>query len=691
MTIVIINNSPATIYPVLSSGTGGVAEDNWMEACFGTTQAEINAGQTYPRGAIYRFYINSSQGIAPGATVTITFPIYSALNSSPNATQPGQFIDWWQGGRVEIFANPTYLNQALAAETQKIAPVNTGGALIAPSCVPMGCTLSFFASTVGIPTALPSQLTEFTFGAKNPCYIGPKENVGTACPRPGVGPVYVLDAGDVDIDVSYVDATFLPVVMEPYANPGDQTGWVGISSTFDQFTTGFVQWRKDMVTAFGATTADPAISWPQLGLCVTSMQQDCTKNPAINTKVPKFPSAIHIMGYNVFYQPYPNFPTDLFPAQPAAPPQPMNPPFPQPAPPPWPSILKLDTSNPPKQIGGLIANYNACVGTNTSISMPPNCAMLLQVLALFQANYLSYSTNYGATGSGCVPGKKLTFDATTNPYPLIKHLYAWTAFQENCNSDFNPLYFTPGYCVAPGGGNCTSTTVGPNQTKYQATKTVYDHLQYNGTPFQTDIPITTTMFDPYVALVHGKNYLNSLNAYAYSVDDDVGNFQGKGTGAYIAVGGTAGLPNPNAAALPVKVNFAAVNLANNVAMTNYSICNTNPQNTYAVVPTFASFVIGAYVNYNPQNCPIFFKDSQGTNYTFTIKFPPMPPLGYGPRPTTVEQQNKTMIDCSGNIGPIAIAWCDLIFGFTSFDGGATQTQQNTNIQVPGANPTNLRP
>jgi hypothetical protein len=685
MTIVIINNSPQTIYPVLSSGTGGVAEDNWMEACFGNTQAQINAGQKYPRGAIYRFYINPSQGIAPQATVTVTLPIYSALNSMPNATAPGQFIDWWQGGRVEIFVNPTYLNMALSAEKTPITPVNTGGALIAPSCVPMGCNLSFFASTDGIPTALPSQLTEFTFGAKNPCFISTQVNAGTACPTANSGPLYVLDAGDVDIDVSYVDATFLPVVMEPYANPGDQTGWVGISLDFPTFTTGFKQWVADMVTTYGATTADPMVSWPQLGLCLGS---GCAQNSTVNTKVPKLPSAIHIMGYNVFYAPYPNFPSDVFPPQAPPPPLTKNPPFPQPNPPPWPSILKLDTSNPPKQLGGLIANYNACVGTNKAIMPPPpNCPMLMQVIALFQANYENYNWTFGTAGSGCTLGPKLVFNPATNPYPLIKHVYAWTAFQENCNSDFNPLYFTPGYCTAPGGGNCSITTVGPIQTKYQAVKTVYDHLQYNGTPFQTNIPIVSNMFDPYVALIHGQKYLNSLNAYAYSVDDDVGNFQGKGTGAYIAVGGTAGLPNTNAAALPVKVNFAAVNLANNVAMKTYSICNTSPQNTYTVVPSFASFVIGAYVNYVPQNCPVYFKDSQGTQYTFTITKPPP----YGPRPTTVAQQDKSMIDCSKNTGAIAIAWCGLIFGFTSYDGGATQTQENTNIQVPGANPTNLPP
>src|SRR5271165_2489521 len=83
MTFVIINNSPQTIYPVLSAGDVA-AEDNWMEACFGTTQAQITNGQVYPRGAIYRFYINPTTGIPakgmPGSTVTVTLPIYSVLS-----------------------------------------------------------------------------------------------------------------------------------------------------------------------------------------------------------------------------------------------------------------------------------------------------------------------------------------------------------------------------------------------------------------------------------------------------------------------------------------------------------------------------------------------------------------------------------------------------------------------------------
>jgi hypothetical protein len=72
-----------------------------------------------------------------------------------------------------------------------------------------------------------------------------------------------------------------------------------------------------------------------------------------------------------------------------------------------------------------------------------------------------------------------------------------------------------------------------NTTGYQNIKKIFDMLQYNGTPFQDNIPLVATMFDHYVVLIHGSQYLDSLNAYSYSVDDDVGNFQGTGTGAYI--------------------------------------------------------------------------------------------------------------------------------------------------------------
>src|SRR6516162_3935963 len=75
MQITIINNTNSdpgtqtTIYPVLSAGSAvkpgdPPIEDEWLEACSGSTQKQIDAGDKYPRAAIYRFYVNPTNGIA---------------------------------------------------------------------------------------------------------------------------------------------------------------------------------------------------------------------------------------------------------------------------------------------------------------------------------------------------------------------------------------------------------------------------------------------------------------------------------------------------------------------------------------------------------------------------------------------------------------------------------------------------
>jgi hypothetical protein len=184
MQITIINNTKGAaatnIWPVLSAGDVA-AQDEWLEACFGTTQNQIDAGQKYPRQAQYRFYINPENGgIPPGGSVTVNLPIYSLLASNPDPTKPGQYIDWWQGGRVEIFVNPTYLNLAYTDRTNQtvISPINTGGAAVIPNCS-TPCTIKFFGAYIvdqdnmvvpksGLSTALPTQLTEYTLWCPKP-------------------------------------------------------------------------------------------------------------------------------------------------------------------------------------------------------------------------------------------------------------------------------------------------------------------------------------------------------------------------------------------------------------------------------------------------------------------------------------------------------------------------------------------
>ena len=247
MTIQIFNASSNTynIYPVLSAGAASDT-DTWMQAYFKLTNDEVDGKDfPYPRAGIPRFYVNccapGENGIPPGGTVTVTLPFYSptGANIDPkDATPPGQFADWWQGGHIEMFANPNSAKSpppALTAiyNTEKTAlPLNSDPPTCAGQPPKHGCALHFFFDTVSIANSVQQQLLEYTLGA-NP--VNPKNK------EPGQ-PHFLFVANNVDYDVSYVNNAYLPAVMEPYGNP--LIGWVGAENTIDDFTQAISNFRK---------------------------------------------------------------------------------------------------------------------------------------------------------------------------------------------------------------------------------------------------------------------------------------------------------------------------------------------------------------------------------------------------------------------------------------------------------------
>src|SRR5262249_46442934 len=126
MTIQIFNNSTDfDIFPLLLAGTDST-RDEWMEACFRipanqypTTNGLPDPAKStfYPRASQYRLYINccggGEKGIPPGRSVQLTLPLYTPLvqtivQDPAKSGQPiEQFIDWWQGGNIIIYAVPT--------------------------------------------------------------------------------------------------------------------------------------------------------------------------------------------------------------------------------------------------------------------------------------------------------------------------------------------------------------------------------------------------------------------------------------------------------------------------------------------------------------------------------------------------------------------------------------------------------
>ncbi len=642
MTIKIFNNTntsanPITIFPVLTGGAEA-AVDEWMQGCFAVTVAQATAKpplNNYPRASPYRFYINPNGGILPGNSVTVTLPLFSQLVASPSAAIAGQYIDWWQGGRIEIFTgqdavNAIYTSRVTQQDITSAVTTNNSSAST-PQCVTTGtdagvgtCLIpKFFSDTVQFLPDQPSQLTEYTLAARNP------SRCATMIPIPADCPAWVLDTNDVDIDISYVDSTFLPAAMEPFNNPGNQTGWIGMITDTETFGNGVTNWLNDVLKAYGPSTRDPSVptSWPLF------------VNPSDSSMpIDKIPSAQNVLlSGNNATTPYPTYPSILFP--------PQNAPtgktgLTQNDPPPWPPIQKL------------IANWVAC--TN-NMRPEAHCEALRAVHKLFAANYQHYQDNWAnAVADGKCTGSTplLTFDEATYPYPMIAKVYGWVAFNNGCASDYNPLYFTPGYSLAD----------------YQAIKAQFDDLQYDGIkPPLGPLPLTgLRQFNPYVLLIHGAKYLNAENVYAYSVDDAVGNLQVYGDGFIITVGGPENLPNPDPATKPVHVNFGAPYVAGNgktMSFDQYGVCTTNVsgQWVYDVNPNFFSFVIGSG---DPIKCPVSLKDNLDRIYTAKLDKPPPYPqrteLCPPPNPTKAVcpgPANYEAVNCSDNIGGVAQGWC----------------------------------
>jgi hypothetical protein len=274
----------------------------------------------------------------------------------------------------------------------------------------------------------------------------------------------------------------------------------------------------------------------------------------------------------------------------------------------------------------LLTNWQAC---------QPDCQKMQDIAGLLSANYDKYVQNY-------FTAKSWNCDTSMDPVKLTElqiagHVYGWSPYLTNClNAAANQLYETPGYFV-PG--------TPPDRRKYQLVKDEFDALQY------------TKGFDPYVDLIHGADYLNAPYAYAYSVDDAVGNVQVNGaTGFIIAVGSTDGLPNPNPLNKVINVSFG-YGPKDAVRFTEFGVCTTTPDEQ--VNPSYASFESPGD---DPKTCPISFVDNKGQKYNFTIT--KSPPFSTTP--------NHSMIDCTDN-DATGLAWCQGILGHSEVvSGGQTK-------------------
>ena len=205
------------------------------------------------------------------------------------------------------------------------------------------------------------------------------------------------------------------------------------------------------------------------------------------------------------------------------------------------------------------------------------CQNINIVANLFKENYNSY-LNFPC--SSHLPLTEIL---------MLQHVYGWVPFNECPSGGINnALYNTPG-------------------ADYNQAVTAYQALQYS---YLTD---PSNPFNPYVELIHGKNYLN-MNAYAYSIDDAVGNINTEGSGIIIAIGGDTGLPNPNpyqnAPTTAININLGAPK-SSGPSWSSYDIGTASPN-------TPLNGQLNFQVTTTSFPCEITLQDSAGHLYQFTI-------------------------------------------------------------------------
>jgi hypothetical protein len=209
------------VYPVISTPTNGV--DEWLQGGFNVAKGNLNL-QTYGHKFVYRTYLKPVAGISPGGFLTITLPLCSRLVPAPTGQTPDEYIDWWNGGRVYIYANlksegraPPELTQDLAEDqANRVTPLTVG-----PSCA--GCPHlhpRIFKSPTALAANDPAQLTEYTLADVIKGIMPPS-------------PTWSLDLKNVDYDISYVDHVYLPAAMGPIGNP--DIGYIGTIQSVGKF------------------------------------------------------------------------------------------------------------------------------------------------------------------------------------------------------------------------------------------------------------------------------------------------------------------------------------------------------------------------------------------------------------------------------------------------------------------------
>ncbi|MFO2767448.1 hypothetical protein SCX93_12955 [Legionella pneumophila serogroup 1] len=589
-TITIYNNSETLIYPVLATSKNAVNE--WLQGCFRTTEP-------YPTKYVYKLYVNEGTGIAPGASVTITLPLYSQLSKD-------RYITWWNGGRV-LLADK---NDRLRNENdEKLhTPLNV-------SCQGQNneCKLSIYSSDVQFPEDIYAQLSEYTFGDS---IVPPKQSLRLLKPE------------NVGYNISYVDHVYMPIAIGPKNNP--YIGYSGSGQSLSVF--------REHLDLFLKTTIGQG--WP-----------------VYNLSELKLPG-----GYNIFAQRWGTLP-----------PEHNVPVKPKDGLPPVLTVLACiqdectDEQKKSLRFGEAVQRiqnlWGSCVSWDEDISKyvtqtidcPQDLKINLQALQkFFKQNHQQYLQMYADGKCNLNPDSK---PVPFNYWEAINHIYGWVPFNEGCGAAANPLADTK--------------ISGWDHAKIQS---MYIHdLQYN---YKRSNITPELLFNPYVQLIHDKNYL-SMDAYGFSVDDAVGFMSELGDGLIFTVGGTQGLENQqqfnyaDGFSVAIGVPQSMVDKVNTPLIKKYGVCvldqeiddrNCQQDKQDVIMPVnsqIAGFRIGTVSTYPIK---VRFTDLNDNEYEFIVneKFDPCtgePSQCPANKAEIVNKQSCIVTNSKGDKHPKSDDWC----------------------------------
>jgi hypothetical protein len=207
-------------------------------------------------------------------------------------------------------------------------------------------------------------------------------------------------------------------------------------------------------------------------------------------------------------------------------------------------------------------------------------------------------------------------------------------------------------------------------------QSMYIHdLQYNYTGSNISPEL---LFNPYVQLIHDKNYL-AMDAYGFSVDDAVGFMSELGDGLIFAVGGTNGLENQkqfnyaDGFSVAIGVPQSMVDQVSTPLIKKYGVCvlNQDPNDLNCekdkqdvIMPTnsqIAGFRVGTVAAYPIK---VRFTDLNDNEYTFVVneKFaactegmdPSQCPTN---RASIINKQTCIVTNSKGEKHPKSDNWC----------------------------------